>query len=77
MNFSKLFLLILMYVFTTLLYAQGKITVAVVDTHGNALSYPEIIVGTDLHRVGTEKGTLDIPLQLLNSGDTLTVKYLG
>jgi hypothetical protein len=74
---NKLLLLILVYVFTTSLYAQDKITIAVVDTHGNALSYPEIIVGTNLHRVGTEKGTLEIPIQLLNSGDTLTVKYLG
>ena len=77
MKFDKLLLLILVCVCATSLCAQDKITIAVVDTHGNALSYPEIIVGTDLHRVGTEKGTLDIPLQLLNSGDTLTVKYLG
>lgn len=67
----------LAFFFVTSLYSQDKVTIAVFDTQGNALSYPEIILGTYLHRIGTEKGTLDIPLQLFNTGDTLTVKYLG
>lgn len=67
----------LAFLYVTSLYSQNKVTIAVFDTQGNSLSYPEIILGAYLHRVGTEKGTLDIPFQLFNSGDTLTVKYLG
>lgn len=73
----KLHLLTLAFLSVTSLYSQEKVTIAVFDTQGNALSYPEVILGTYVHRVGTEKGTLDIPLQFFNPGDTLIVKYLG
>lgn len=42
--------------FVTSLYSQDKVTIAVFDTQGNALSYPEIILGTYLHRIGQKKG---------------------
>lgn len=56
---------------------KKKLTVAVFDTQGNRLSYPEIIIGTGFHKIGTENGTLEMPLKTLKLKDLLTVKYLG
>lgn len=72
-----LYVYVLVLFSATSLYAQQKVTIIVSDTRGNALSYPEIILGTHVHRVGTAEGTLDVPLQSFNTGDTLIVKYLG
>lgn len=77
MNNRNLFVFLLVSLLVAPLYSQQKVTIAVFDAQGNVLSYPEIILGAYVHRVGTEVGTLDIPLQLFNTGDTLTVKYLG
>lgn len=77
MNNRNLFVFLLISLLVAPLYSQQKVTIAVFDAQGKALSYPEIILGAYVHRVGTEKGTLEIPLQLFNTGDTLTVKYLG
>ena len=77
MKIHKLLLSTLVFLSVTILYAQDKVTIAVSDIQGNVLPYPEVILGTSVHRVGTERGTLDIPLQLFNLGDTLIVKYLG
>lgn len=59
------------------LQAQEVVTVEVCDKQGNRLSYPEVVVGEDFHRVGSEAGTIALPLELLRAQGAFRVKYLG
>lgn len=57
--------------------AQDKITIAVSDTSGNSLPYPEVKIGKNFHRAGTINGTIEVPTDLFAANDSLTVKYIG
>lgn len=77
MRRHTIYLSVISIIFSLSLYAQDVVTLSVYDTQGNSLPYPEIVIGNIVHRVGTEKGTLEIPRQYFNVGDTVKVKYLG
>lgn len=77
MKRGKLYLSLLMLCFVAQLYAQRVLTIAVCDTQGNTLPYPEIIIGAELHRVGTKDGTLEVALDAIKLHDLLIVKYMG
>lgn len=73
----KIYVFLLMMCVITQLHAQKKLTIAVSDTQGNRLPYPEIVIGADFHRVGTEQGTLEVSSDAIRLHDLLTVKYMG
>lgn len=78
MNVRCLYLYCLAFLlFLSPLYAQQRLTVEVMDVQGNRLAYPEVSVGNYWHRVGNERGTIEIPISPTSINDTLSVKYLG
>ncbi|WP_018361203.1 hypothetical protein [Porphyromonas macacae] len=69
--------LLLTSCFIAQLHAQRKLTIAVFDTQGNRLPYPEFIIGHDFHRVGTKDGTVEVSFDSTALHDLITVKYMG
>ncbi|MFV0392755.1 MAG: hypothetical protein ACK5KP_12905 [Paludibacteraceae bacterium] len=68
-------LLFLLLIASQAVYTQNLL-VRVSDKQG-ALPYPEIELRNKLHKIGTEKGELEIPIKEVSIGDTLIANYLG
>lgn len=76
-NNRILVLNLLLLLISPLLFAQNTLKISVQNDAKEAMEFPEILIPHKLHKVGTINGELNINKNILNTGDSLIVKFMG